>query len=201
MAGALGRQGFMISADEMLSEHLPYRMQQVDGLCWATTLISAEPAIVESGVVFDGQWAVRWPTYRVLTNALAEAGLLYCRVLMSFLGLTLDGKTLQLREIEKPGSGDEFSIVKLSLPPVTLLQLVRTPTGTPAGVLAACQRTLLAANKGVAHFTDQTTSRSFVGDAHACGETVLWLVEEFVYRQLGRPIPTYRVWSGGPTTA
>ncbi len=191
----------MISADEMLSDHLPYRMQQVDGMCWATRLISAAPVIVESGVIFDGQWAVRWPTYRVLTNALAEAGLIYCRVLMNFLGLTLDSKSLQLREIEKPGSGDEFSIVKLSIPPLTLSDLALAPTGAPTEVLAACERTIFAANKGVAHFTDQTTSRSFVGDAHVCGETVLWLVEEFVYRKLGRLIPTYRVWSGGLTTA
>lgn len=190
----------MISAEEMLVEHLPYRMQQLDGLSWATRLISDNPSITESGVIFDGRWAVRWSTYRVLTNALAEAGLLYCRVLMSFLGLTLDSKTSLLREIEKPGAGDEFSIVKFHLPPVTLSQLALAPTGVPADVLAACQRTIFAANKGVAHFTDQTTSRSFIGDAHTCAETVLWLVEEFVYRKLGRPVPTYRVWSGGPTT-
>jgi hypothetical protein len=191
----------MISTEDMLVEHLPYRMQQVDGLCWATRLIAANPSVAEAGVVFDGRWAVRWSHYRVLTNALAEAGLLYCRVLMGFLGIAIDRKTMNLRQIEKPGVGDEFSIVKLSLPLVSIDQLASAPTGEHTAVLEACQRTLIAANKGVAHFTDQTASCSFIADAHLCGETVLWLIEHQVYRPLKRPAPGYKVWTNSPATA
>jgi hypothetical protein len=189
----------MLSRDAMLDEHLPYRMQQVDGLCWATRLILNGPSNGEIGVVFDGRWVVRSHPYRILTNPLVEAGLLHCRVLMNFLGLRLDKKTLRLAPFEKPSEKDDFSIVKLDLPAVTLAQIGQAPQEDPAHVLAACERTILSVNKGVAHFTDAATARSFANDANTCGETVLWLTEEFVYRKLGKPLPPYRVWSTAGT--
>jgi hypothetical protein len=130
-----------------------------------------------------------------LTNTLVETGLLYCRVLLNFLGIYLNRKTQQLAQIKKPGTGDDFSLTKLGLHSITVNDLRSAPTGRPEEIEASCQRTLLSTNKGVAHFTDSDTPGSQVQDALCCANTVIWLVEEFVYKKLDIPIPSFKIWT------
>ena len=184
-----------VSTKEMLEEHLPYRLTLLDGLCWACEIIlpGEDPRIVQ--VTLDGKPKLVLRSVRVLTNSLVEAGLLYCRVLLNFLGIRFDGDTNQLAEIKNPGSGDNFSIRRLGLPCVRLQDLRSAPTGSPQEVEESCRLTLLAMNKGVAHFTDSITTSSQVEDALRCARTVMWLTEEYVYRRPGRPVPSFKSWT------
>ncbi len=179
----------------MLEEHLPYRLTHLDMLCWACEVILAGERPSDVRITFDGLTKLKQTSVSFLTNALVEAGLLYCRVLLNFLGIYLDRGTQQLAKIKNPGVHDNFSIVKLGLPSVTLGNLRLAPTGSSREVEESCQLTLLATNKGVAHFTVSTTPRSQAEDALRCAKTVMWLTEEYVYKRIGRAIPFYKLWT------
>lgn len=180
---------------EMLEEHLPYRLTHLDGLCWACEVILSSERPSDVSITFDGLTKLKQTSVLFLTNSLVESGLLYCRVLFSFLGICFDRKTQQLAQIKNPGSDDNFSIVKLGLPILTLDDLRLAPTGSSGEVEESCRLTLLATNKGVAHFTDSKTTPSQSEDALRCARTVIWLTEEYVYKRIGLAIPFYKFWT------
>jgi hypothetical protein len=180
---------------EMLEEHLPYRLTHLDGLCWACEVLISGENPSDVSITFDGVTKLKQTSVLFLTNSLVEAGLLYCRVLFNFLGIRLEGRLQQLTLITNPGSGDDFSIVKLGLPILTLDDLRLAPTGIPGEVEESCRLTLLAINKGVAHFTDSSTPRSQAQDALCCAKTVMWLTEEYVYKRMGLAAPFYKLWT------
>lgn len=180
---------------EMLEEHLPYRLTHLDGLCWACEVLLSSERPSDVSITFDGFTKLKQTSVSFLTNSLAETGLLYCRVIFSFLGICLDKKTQQLAQIKKPGSDDNFSIVKLELPILTLDDLRLAPTGSPGEVEESCRLTLLATNKGVAHFTDSKNERAQIEDALRCARTIIWLTEEYVYKRIGLAIPPYKFWT------
>ncbi|MCF8070610.1 MAG: hypothetical protein K9L30_18675 [Desulfobacterales bacterium] len=180
---------------EILERHLPYRMVHLDGLCWACDLLLSGNTSVPVSIIIDGVTNNTGSSVYFLTNPLVESGLLYCRVFLGFLGISLNRKTQQLAQIEKPGTGDDFSLTKLGLPSLTVNDLRSAPTGRPEEIEASCQRTLLSTNKGVAHFTDSDTPGSQAQDALCCANTVIWLIEEYVYKKLDIPIPFFKFWT------
>lgn len=180
----------------MLNIHIPYRLTHIDGLCWACDVLNSGNQSTTLSLVFDRDVKNKQLSILDLTNPLAEIGLLYCRVLLNFLGLRFDKRDNAIVEILNPGSEDNFSIVKLDLPALTPADLELAPTGESKDIIKSCIRTLLSINKGVAHFTDSNSSRSYTQDAQLCGKTVIWLVEEYVYKKLDYPIPPFKVWTG-----
>lgn len=94
---------------------------------------------------------------------------------------------------ERPASN--YPAAKIVLSTLSPEALATVPTGNPHQILEACRKTLLAANKGVAHFTDQDRGRSQAKDARLCALTILWHIEEHVYGRKGIAVPHYRVWT------
>lgn len=182
------------SIDEMLQEHIPYRLTHLDGLVWASEKLLATYRPTAISIQFDGQVALTPKSLYQITNPLFEIGILYCRVLLEFLGIQLDrkNKKLMARSGRHP---DDFGIEQLSLPYVTVHQLLGTPcapSGNPEGAVIA---TLVSADKGVAHFTSGTSGRAYAANSLLCAKAVAWCVEEYVYRKLNTGIPEYRRWT------
>ncbi|MGD0961264.1 MAG: hypothetical protein ABSB19_15765 [Methylomonas sp.] len=184
--------------NDMLNEHIPYRLTQLDGLCWASEELLKKQLSDKWDITktSDASTKIELTDVRQLTNPLMETGLIHCRQLLNFLGFNLAKNTGQLEEIKRPGKNDDFSIVKLKLDQLTLAQLRSSPTGLPNDIENACQRSLFAINKGVAHFTDSNSGRSVVNDALLCANTIIWLIEEYVYRKLSHSVPPYTSWTG-----
>lgn len=182
------------SIDEMLREHIPYRLTHLDGLVWASEkLLDSHPPTAIS-VQFDGQVVVIAKSLYQITNPLFEIGILYCRVLLEFLGIQLDRgkKVLASRTGRRP---DDFGIEQLSLPCVTVPELLGAPSPRPWDTERAVIATLVSADKGIAHFTSDTSSRACAANSLPCARAIAWCVEEYVYRKLNVPIPTYKRWT------
>ncbi|ADK85635.1 hypothetical protein Deba_2272 [Desulfarculus baarsii DSM 2075] len=175
---------------EMLDEHLPYRLQLLDGLCWACSVLDSSLGNSSLSLSLSGA-QVNFPDARPLTNALAESGILYCRVLLNFLGIHHNnGKFTEYNPRE-----DDFTIANLGLQIVTTDKLKSDPpTGNPDDIERACLNMLRSANKAVAHFTT-ADARACCNDAACCAKTVMWLIEKYVYRKLGREVPAYKIWT------
>jgi len=182
------------SIDEMLREHIPYRLTHLDGLVWASEklLASYRPTVIS--IQFDGQVALVPTSLYQITNPLFEIGILYCRVLLDFLGIQLDRKNKMLAGRTGRRS-DDFGIEQLSLPYVTVPQLLGAPCARSGDVEAATIATLVSADKGIAHFTSGKSGRAYVEDSLLCAKAVAWCVEEYVYRKQNIPISDYKRWT------
>lgn len=182
------------SNDEMLREHIPYRLTHLDGLVWASEKLLARYRPSTISIQFDGQVALTLKSVYQITNPLFEIGILYCRVLLDFVGIQLDKKNTKLvaRTRRRP---DDFGIEQLSLPCVTVQELIAAPCVPPGNVEGAVIATLVSADKGVAHFTSGTSGRAYAANSLLCAKAVAWCVEEYVYRKLNGTIPDYKRWT------
>lgn len=189
----------MKNRDDIL-DHLRYGLAHLDGFCWLCDfLISHAPSHDPTSIVVEGHPVISLKSFAPLQNALAEAGFIYCRKLLDFLGLTLPRRRSVLTE--RPRHGDDtVGIEDLGLPRVQLEELKNTPFGTRSEIVAACEHTLRCANKGVAHFTENRGESSDASKALLCGKVVCWLVENKVYSVLNLPRPSFRVWTGPAAT-
>jgi hypothetical protein len=140
---------------------------------------------------------VRRPSFVALQNSLAEAGLIYCRKLLDFLGLKIDRNDGSLKPRSASYSDDTVGIEDLGLPRVDIAQLSGTPLGSGDAIRGACEHTLRSANKGVAHFTEDRRDRAKEEPVLLCGQAVAWLVAEHGYKPLDVSLPEYRVWTKG----
>ncbi|MBC8492795.1 MAG: hypothetical protein H8D43_03335 [Chloroflexi bacterium] len=176
-----------------LEVHLPYRLQAVDGLRWVSELllVGNYPASVE--VFFDGRRVISSTSFRFLTNPMLEAGVIFCRVLLEFLGVSLDNTTKDRLKQRTSGWRDAVKIEDFRLLPITVEQVRQAPTGSPDQVEEACAYTILTAHKAIAHLTPGPEPKSDVAKLHLCSLTVPWLVCEYVYRALELPEPRYKL--------
>ena len=175
--------------------HVEYGLKHVDGLCWlCTCLIDGVPS-GDLTISVGDKMLVRRPSFAVLQNSLAEAGLIYCRKLLDFLGLKIDRNCSSLKARSAPYSDDTVGIEDLGLPRLDIAQLSVAPLGSGDAIQAACEHTIRSANKGVAHFTEDRGDRAEEKPVLLCGQAVAWLVAEYVYKPLDVSLPEYRVWT------
>src|SRR6476620_4349702 len=76
-----------MNLDRLLNEIIPYRMQAVDTLILATRLAARWPHPPPLEIHIDGKLQVEGNLY-TFTNPAIEIGLVHCRALLEFLGLT-----------------------------------------------------------------------------------------------------------------
>ena len=181
------------SIDEMLREHIPYRLTHLDGLIWASERLMSTYRPDAISIRFDGQVVLTPKSLYQITNPLFEIGILYCRVLLEFLGIRLDSKNKLANRAD--GRPDDFGIEQLSLPHVTIAELLGAPCARSGDIEAAAIATLISADKGVAHFTSSTSGRAHAANSLLCAKAVAWCIEEYVYRKLSMPIPEYKRWT------
>ncbi len=179
----------------MLDDHIPYRLNEIDGLRWVCELLLAanlQPQVVE--VTFDSKPVIRSPNYRFLTNPMLEMGAVYCRVLLEFLGIGLTHDRLASGRNRKT---DDVGIEHFGLEQVALADLRRAPFGDGQQIEQACVTTIHIAHKAVAHLTTGRQPDSDLQRLYLSSKLVPWLVSKHLYDALGLPEPRYRI--GGAT--
>jgi len=186
-----------MKTNEGILDHVRYGLAHVDGLCWLCERLIAGVPSGELSIRVGDQVLLRRPTFGALQNALAESGLIYCRKLLDFLGLKGQRNGGALAERTGPYSDDTVGIEDLRLPRVHLTALDNSPLGSGPSIRAACEHTLRAANKGVAHFTEDRGERGDAEQILLAGRVVTWLAEEHVYKPLAIAAPVYKVWTAG----
>jgi hypothetical protein len=186
-----------MKTNDAILDHVKYGLAHVDGLCWLCERLIAGVPPGDLTIRVGDQVLLRRPTFGALQNALAESGLIYCRKLLDFLGLKSQRNGGTLIERTESYSDDTVGIEDLHLPRVSLAALDSSPFGSGQSVRAACEHTLRAANKGVAHFTEDRGERADAEQILRCGQVVGWLAEKHVYKALDVATPVYKVWTAG----
>ena len=182
---------------ESVLEHLQYALTHVDGLYWLCDRLLVGIPRGEVTITIGGRSVIVRPSFAFLQNPLAEAGLIYCRKLLDFLGLKVKHSGADLYERKSPYTDDTIGIEDLKLQRVGLCVLDSTPFGDAEKIRSACVHTIRAANKGVAHFTEDRGERAEAQQLLLCAEVVRWLIEKHVYEKLNLQIPAYRIWTVG----
>ena len=95
---------FSMNPDRVLNEIIPYRMQAVDTLILATHLVARWPHPPPLEIHVNGKLQVEGNLY-AFTNPAIEVGLVHCRALLEFLGLTAN-KSGRIVTIERRRSSD-----------------------------------------------------------------------------------------------
>ena len=180
--------GKISSVESVLQEHLAYRMTHLDGLVWAAECLLGTPRSGSIVLHFEGQASMF-----MLTNPLFEVGTLNCRLVMDFLGIRID-KGNRLAPV-LPRRPDDLGVEDLGLPPVTVSDFLKC--GPTQQVESSTIKMLIAADKGVAHFTVNPGGRAWAPDALVCADAVMACVDRYVYKALGKPVAGYRRWTAG----
>jgi hypothetical protein len=181
--------GVINSTGGMLAEHLPYRLTHLDGLVWACEFLLERPRPGSIALRLDGQ-----ADAFMVTNPLVEVGVLNCRLVLEFLGIRLD-RSNRLTDIPlRHADGDDWGIELLGLPKVSVPRFLACGA-SEEGVGASATRILIAARKGVAHFTQNPQGRALVPDALVCAEAVMACADRYVYGAPANPVPRYRRWT------
>ncbi len=199
--------------EELLSSHIPHRLTALDGLATAMAMLDpdvlhtceSQPIVQQSvfGITNQQQQYSCAIGSRLVTNALIDAGLTHCRVLLEFLGVGRD------RE-DKSGSSHKLKIGQSQLDDITLeqiggrrLDLMDVRKCAQASLLCddnpptiewILSYIIYLANKGVAHLT-----RADIGGQPGHVLTGVFFIElaieVLVYRANTAEVPQCRHWS------
>jgi hypothetical protein len=181
---------------DLILGHLKYGLGHLDALCWLCRVLDENRDFASVALTFDGQVVIQRSSLTFIQNPIAETGLIYCRKLLEFLGVKLVRRSVELCDVAADRTDDDLGIEHLDgLNRISVDALDDAPFGEPAEIRKAVIHTLLAANKGVAHFTHGKAEPADTEPVLICARTVIWLVERHVYDKLGLDVPKFRVWT------
>ena len=107
---------------------------------------------------FGGKPVLSGNPYSVVTNPILEMGILYCRVMLEFLGIKYEATTRRL--IQRAGRHPTDTIIEnFGRPQVTIKQLKAAGSGSPRSIERACKTTIRVGHTAVAHLTHRATPR------------------------------------------
>ena len=185
-----------MNLDRLLNEIIPYRMQAVDTLILATRLATRWPHPPPLEIHVDGKLQVEGNLY-AFTNPAIEVGLVHCRALLEFLGLTAN-KSGRIVNIDGRRSSDigieHFSNASGHLSMVN----PETALSRYGGGKEEAEKALLAVfqitNKGIAHVTEDIKDNPDHGRLIEIASLgVPSLVVSHLYTPLGLPSPDYKL--------
>ena len=104
MALLVERIVFAMNLDRLLNEIIPYRMRAVDTLIFAMRLAIRWPHPPPLEIRVNGKLQIEGNLY-AFTNPAMEVGLVHCRALLEFLGLTAN-KSGRIVNIDRRRSSD-----------------------------------------------------------------------------------------------
>ena len=186
-----------MNLSRLLDEIIPYRMKAVDTLNLATRYQMKwpdHPPPLEIHV--DGKLQVEGNLYTFINPAI-EAGLVHCRALLEFLGLTAN-KSDRIANINGRRPSDigieHFSNASGHLskvnPDTALSRYPGGKTEAENALLAVFQIT----NKGIAHVTEDIQDNPDHGRLiEIASRGVPSLVISYLYTPLGLPAPDYKL--------
>ena len=184
---------------EYAKEHIPYRIHFVEMGIFASLLIGRGEAATAGPLSVAG-WTFQHTGKAIFLNMAVESAIVYCRVLLNFLGIYKSQKRRALvSRAPQPHFRDSelwierFPNGKL----LTTTELCRLPGSRmhPRTIRAHAVETLHAANRGVAHLTlptgrDCKVSKLLVGPLlTTCTVTRHHIREHFYHRTLNTSHP------------
>jgi hypothetical protein len=143
---------------EYLYGHIPYRLQALR-FCYRICDVRKEPHPDYGDELWIGEGLNLDEDRRLWFNAVIESGLIYCRVLLEFLGITRDRDADRLmqtdsKQMKRKRSPDDICITDFGLSKITVEQAVSGFSyASPDKVAHALCHIIETANKTVAHLT------------------------------------------------
>jgi len=134
-----------------------------------------------------GEFLILDESNRYFINPIIESGLIYCRVLLEFLGVSRDGKSGSLKQTSKPKKSGDICITDFGLPVVTPSEAVSGfAYASPREIELALQHVIETANKIVAHLTSGPRLPGTFPSLRLACRTVIDLVIRHLYVPLGQ---------------
>lgn len=185
----------MMTKDRLLREVLPYRMKAVDTLNVALRARMEWDRAPSMKMYFNDKLVIEGNS-NGFTNAAIEAGVVHCRALLEFLGLTeRDGKLVK-RESRRRDDDigiEDFSNASGPLLTVSPDQALSRYEGGRDAAEQALVTVIRIANKGIAHLTKGLSyTPDDVAHVEIASRGVPLLVVSYLYTPLGWPAPDYR---------
>jgi hypothetical protein len=186
-----------MNQDQLLNVIIPYRMQAADTLNLALRLLEMtwedHPA-PRLEIHVNGKLHIEGNPH-AFTNPAIEAGLLHCRALLEFLGLTEKDDRIVNRKRRRDDVGIEhFSNAFGPLPMVSRDTALSHYEGDKKEAEKALATVFQTANKGIAHFTrDYVFEPKHANLIEIASRGVPSLVVNHLYTPLGVPAPEYKL--------
>jgi hypothetical protein len=186
----------MISNEDVLYRLIPYRLNAVDAFSVVLRLRNKWDKAQTMQLFFNGDLAFEGNS-NAFVNPVIETGVIHCRALLEFLGLSTSnaGSLQRLRSRRK----DDVGIERFSnaAGPLALVSPEEAVSRWPGGEDEAEQALLSvfrAANKGLAHFTSTAiVSSEETRLLEIASRGVPSLVVSYLYTPLGLNPPVYQL--------
>lgn len=145
-----------MTLDEVLHQIIPYRLHAVETFGLVLRRGSVWSGARPLQIFIDGELAIEGNT-NAFTNPVVESGIVHCRALLEFLGLSMS-KAGSLVNLQRPRYPDDvgvehFSTTSGPLSVVSPRSAVARWPGGPAEAEQALLSVFRTANKGLAHVT------------------------------------------------
>jgi hypothetical protein len=145
-----------IDREQYLIGNIPYRLESLR-FCYRVCELNRTPHPDYGDELAIGEFLHLDDTNRHFINPIIESGLVYCRVLLEFLGVGRDRKTGALRPTKSKDSTD-ICISDFGLPLVSVSEATSAFSyATSSEINTALGQVIEAANKTVAHLTSGPT--------------------------------------------
>jgi hypothetical protein len=180
----------------LLHEIIPYRMLAVSTLNLATRLQMAADKPQTMEIYVDGKLRIEGNLF-AFTNPAIEAGLVHCRALLEFLGLTASkpGRIVNVNGRRPTDIGIEsFSNASGNLSMVSPTAALGGYDGGEEEAEKALLAVFQITNKGVAHLTEDMKDNPDHGRLiEIASRGVPSLLVSYLYTPLGLPAPQYKL--------
>ncbi len=194
--GLIQALAVFMQLDRNLDVLIPHRLRAARALNLAARYLMRWDAPVPMEIFFNKKLCIEG-TSSAITNPMIEAGLIHCRALLEFLGLSV--KNGSLANVTLPRRKDDIGIEHFSnsagpLPLVSPEDAVAPYSGDRATAEAALIMVLHVSNKGLAHFTsDLERSVADVQMLEIASRGIEVLVHNKLYTPLGRAFPDVEI--------
>ncbi|TAL71661.1 MAG: hypothetical protein EPN56_08745 [Rhodanobacter sp.] len=181
--------------DFILGHLVPYRLTAVSTMAVALTYAADWDAPRRMEIYFDGKLSVEGSSNAFVSMAV-ESGLMHCRALLEFLGLSAkNGKLTNVQSRRPDDVGIEsFSNSAGPLKRVTPAVAISHYSGPASEAEKALLSVFHVSNKGFAHFTAGFNPSSVGHDAlEIASRGVPSLVISHLYTPLGLPAPDFQI--------
>ena len=197
MYAALKEKWIAMNLDRLRDEIIPYRLKAVEALILATRYLTKwpnHPPPLE--IHIDGKLQIEGNLY-AFTNPAVEVGLVHCRALLEFLGLTAN-KSDRIVNVKKRRPSDigieHFSNAGGHLSKVDPDAAFSRYPGGKADAENALLAVFQITNKGIAHVTEDITDNPDHGRLIAIASRgIPSLVVSYLYTPLGLPAADYKL--------
>jgi hypothetical protein len=173
----------------LLKDRIPPRMAEVYLCGFMARLLIRSGGEPPATLTIADRVSCEFASLKELTDPILDTGIMMCRVLMDFLGISSrrqpepDGS---LEQLAKPKYPDDMTLLNFGMPFISLNQAIQGyPPYTSDRIEKALLRTLRTANRGIGHLTPILARTLDLEDLDIACQTVVGLVNRHLYEALG----------------